>query len=54
MLMYYTACFFFFTAIFYVAVRQISMLFIDNKDSVACIKTTGRSLAGSPDLITNE
>ena len=50
--MYYAVCYF--TGIFYAVVRQISMLFIDDKDSVACIKTTGRSLAGSPDLITNE
>ena len=45
---------FFFAGIFYEVVRQISMLFIDNKDSVFCIKTTGGYLAGSPDLITNE
>ena len=30
--MYYTVCYF--TALFYAAVRQISMLFVDNKDSV--------------------
>ena len=30
--MYYTVCYF--TGIFYAVVRQISMLFIDNKDSV--------------------
>ena len=29
---YYTVCYF--TCIFYAVVRQISMLFIDNKDSV--------------------
>ena len=31
---YYTVCYF--TCIFYAVVRQISMLFIDNKDSVFC------------------
>ena len=36
MFMYYTACYF--TGIFYAVVRQISMLFIDNKDSVFCIQ----------------
>ena len=35
MFMYYTVCCF--TGIFYAAVRQISMLFIDNKDSVFCV-----------------
>ena len=34
MFMYYTACYF--TGIFYAVVRQISMLFIGNKDSVFC------------------
>ena len=34
MFMYYTVCYF--TGIFYAVVRQISMLFIDNKDSVFC------------------
>ena len=34
MSMYYTVCYF--TGIFYAVVRQISMLFIDNKDSVFC------------------
>ena len=33
--MSYTA--YYFTGIFYADVRQISMLFIDNKDSVLCI-----------------
>ena len=32
--MYYTVCYF--TGIFYAVVRQISMLFIDNKDFVFC------------------
>ena len=32
---YYTVCYF--TCIFYAVVRQMSMLFIDNKDSVFCI-----------------
>ena len=32
----YTACYF--TGIFYAVIRQISMLFIDNKDSVFCIQ----------------
>ena len=35
MFMYYTACYF--TAIFYAVVRQISVLFIDNKISVLFI-----------------
>ena len=35
MFMYYTVCYF--TGIFYAVARQISMLFIDNKDSVFCI-----------------
>ena len=35
---YYTVCYF--TCIFYAVVRQISILFIDNTDSVFCIKTT--------------
>ena len=35
MFMYYTVCYC--TGIFYAVVRQISMLFIDNKDSVFCI-----------------
>ena len=34
--MYYTVCYF--TGTFYAVVRQISMLFIDNKDSVFCKK----------------
>ena len=33
--MYYTVCYF--TGIFCAVVRQISMLFIDNKDSEFCI-----------------
>ena len=33
--MYYTVCYF--TGIFYAVVKQISMLFIDNKDSIFCI-----------------
>ena len=33
--MYYTVCYL--TGIFYAVVRQISMLFIDNKISVFCI-----------------
>ena len=33
--MYYTVCHF--TGIIYALVRQISMLFVDNKDSVVCI-----------------
>ena len=32
---YYTACYF--TCIFYAVARQISVLFIDSKDSVFCI-----------------
>ena len=36
MLMYYTV--YYFTGIFYAVVRHISMLFIDNKDSVFCIQ----------------
>ena len=32
---YYTVCYF--TGIFYAVVRQISMLFIDNKDFAFCI-----------------
>ena len=35
MFMYYTVCYF--TGIFYAVVRQILMLFIDNKDSAFCI-----------------
>ena len=38
MLMFYTLCVF--IGIFYAVVRQISMLFIDNKDSVFCNHTT--------------
>ena len=38
--MYYTVCYF--TGIFYAVVRHISMLFIDNKDSVFC---SGHSVA---------
>ena len=34
MFMYYTVCYF--TGIFHAVVRHISMLFIDNKDSVFC------------------
>ena len=34
-LYYYTVCYL--TCIFYAVVRQFSMLFIDNKDSVFCI-----------------
>ena len=34
MFMYYTV--YYFTGIFYAVVRQISMLIIDNKDSVVC------------------
>ena len=34
-IMYYTVCYL--TGIFYAVVRQISMLFIDNKISVFCI-----------------
>ena len=34
-IMYYTVCYF--TGIFYAVLRQISVLFIDNKDSVLCI-----------------
>ena len=34
MFMYYTVCYF--TGIFYAVVRQISILFIDNKDSLLC------------------
>ena len=37
MFMYYTVCYF--TGIFYAVVRQISMLFRDNKDSVFCKST---------------
>ena len=35
MFMYYTVCYF--AGLFYAVVRQISMLFIDNKMSVFCI-----------------
>ena len=35
MFMYYTVCYF--TGIFYAVIRLISMLLIDNKDSVFCI-----------------
>ena len=35
---YYTVCYF--TCIFYAVVRQISMLFIGNKDSVFCTAMT--------------
>ena len=35
--MYYTVCYF--TCIFYAVIRQVSMLFIDNKDSVFCTHT---------------
>ena len=35
MFMYYTVCYF--TGIFYAVVRQIYILFIDNKDSVFTI-----------------
>ena len=35
MFMYYTVCCF--TGLFYAIVRHISMLFIDNEDSVLCI-----------------
>ena len=35
MFVYYTVCYF--TCIFYAVVKPISMLFIDNKDSVSCI-----------------
>ena len=35
MFRYYTVCYF--TGIFYAVVRQLSVLFIDNKDSVFCI-----------------
>ena len=35
MFMYYTLCYF--TGLFYAVVRQISMLSIDNNDSVFCI-----------------
>ena len=38
MFMYYTVCYF--TGIFYAVVWQISMLFIDNRDSVFCILCT--------------
>ena len=34
---YYTVCYF--TGIFYAVVKQISMVFIDNKDSVFCQQT---------------
>ena len=34
-IMYYTVCYL--TGVFYAVVRQISMLFIDNKISVFCI-----------------
>ena len=37
MFMYYTVCYF--TGLFYAIVRQISVLFIDNKDSVFCLGT---------------
>ena len=39
---YYTVCYF--TSIFYAVVRQISVLFIYNNDSVFCILTELRSL----------
>ena len=38
----------YFTGIFYAVVRQISMLFIDNKDSVFCIPPMAR-LGGKGD-----
>ena len=38
MFTYYTVCYS--IGIFYAVVRQISMLFIDNKDSVLCTSTT--------------
>ena len=34
----------YFTSIFYAVVRQISVLFIDNKDSVCCISNSMNSL----------
>ena len=33
----------YFTGIFYAVVRQISMLFIDNKDSGFCVRETNRA-----------
>ena len=46
MFMYYNVCYF--TGLFYAVVRQISMLFIDNKDSVFCIPPMAR-LGGKED-----
>ena len=42
MFIYYTVCYF--TGIFYAVIRQISMLFIDNKDFVFCTLTAGSLL----------
>ena len=51
MFMYYTVCYF--TGIFYAFVRQISMLFTDNKDFVffmaACVRSIAQLL--SPGII---
>ena len=50
MFMYYTVCYF--TGIFYAVVRQIYMLFIDNKDSVFCIHSA-KSVGGKLQLNTH-
>ena len=44
MFMYCTVCYF--TGIFYAVVRQISMLMIDNKDSVLCVYLCVRVCVG--------
>ena len=44
-IMYYTVCYL--TGIFYAVVRQISMLFIDNKISVFCVFVVFPSVAQS-------
>ena len=42
--MYYTMCYF--TGLFYAVVRQISMLFVDNKDSVCWQKKCALNAKG--------
>ena len=42
--MYYTVCYF--TGLFYAVVRQISMLFVDNKDSVCWRKKCALNAKG--------
>ena len=48
---YYTVCYF--TCIFYAIVRQISMLFIDNKDSVFCVKVDVAVLGSPSQIVLN-